>query len=167
FTLETPRRRKTQTRLNRRNEACLPRELLIANPVRAIRFLAEPLPPVGLVLAIIAFKPHDLAVSFERQDVGRDAVQKPAVVAAHHAATAEPLEPFLQGPHGVHVQVVGRLVQQQQIGPFLKHAREVDAVALAAREFLDLLLLIGTGKIEARSEERRVGEEGRWGWRWE
>src|SRR5207245_915547 len=127
----------------------LPRELSIANPVRTIRFLAEPLPPVGLVLAVIAFEPHDLAVPFKRQDMGRDAVQEPAVVAARHTATAEPLEPFLQGPQGIHVQVVGRFVEQQQIGPFLEHACEVHAVALAAREILHLLLLIGTGKIKA------------------
>src|SRR2546426_8376429 len=69
--------------------------------------------------------------------MGRDAVQEPAVVAARHTATAEPLEPFLQGPQGIHVQVVGRFVEQQQIGPFLEHACEVHAVALAAREILD------------------------------
>src|SRR5688572_14506865 len=90
----------------------VPGQFPIADAVRAVRFLPQPFLPVGFVLAVVALNPHRPAVSFKGQDMGRDAVQEPAVVADHHAAATEPLQSLLQGPQRVHVQVVGRLVQQ-------------------------------------------------------
>ena len=78
-----------------------------------------------------------------------DPVEEPAVVAAHEAAPAESLQTFLQGPQGVHVEVVGRLVEQDHVCPLLEHASEVDPVSLAPGQVLDLLLLIGAPEIKS------------------
>src|SRR4029453_13131123 len=48
----------------------------------------------------------------------------------------------------VDIEVVGRLVEQQHVGAALQHLGEVDAVALAARELADLLLLVGALEVE-------------------
>ena len=49
-------------------------------------------------------------------------------------AAGEVLQRLLQGAHGVHVQVVGRFVQQDHVGPAFEHLGQVHAVALAAGE---------------------------------
>ena len=41
---------------------------------------------IGMIVLEIAFEPDRLAVAFERQDVGGDAVEEPAIVADHHGA---------------------------------------------------------------------------------
>ncbi len=52
---------------------------------------------------------------------------------------------LLQHAHRVHVEVVGRLVQQQQVAAAAEHFGQVDAVPLAAGAFAHLLLLL-TGR---------------------
>ena len=51
---------------------------------------------VGLVVGIVALEPDHLAVAFEGQDVGGDAVQEPAVVADDQDAAGEFQERILQ-----------------------------------------------------------------------
>ncbi len=46
------------------------------------------------------------------------------------------------------VEVVGRLVEQQDVAALLEHLGDVDAVALAARELADVLLLVGALEVE-------------------
>ena len=48
----------------------------------------------------------------------------------------------------VDVEIVGRLVEQQHVGAALQHLGEMHAVALAARELADLLLLVGALEVE-------------------
>src|SRR5579884_3115230 len=128
----------------------------IPDPMRAFGLFAEPFLPVGFVLAVVAFEPDDAAVALEGQDVGGDTVQEPAVVAAHDGAAAEGFEPFFQRAQGVHVEIVRRLIQQDEIRAFLEHAREVHPVALPAREVFYLLLLVGAAEVEARAVRPRV-----------
>ena len=71
-------------------------------------------------------------------------------MADDHGAAAEVFQGFLQGAQGVHVQVVGGLVQQQDVGPLPQHLGQVYAVALAPGEHGHLLLLLLAGKVEAR-----------------
>src|SRR5262249_30690139 len=82
-------------------------------------------------------------------NVGGDAVEEPAVVADDDGAAAEVQKRFLQGPQGVHVEIVGRLVKQEQVAAGAKELGEVDAVAFAAGELADLALLIGALEVEA------------------
>src|SRR5262245_56398652 len=44
---------------------------------------------VGLVVLVVALEPHHLAVALEREDVGGDAVEEPAVVADDDHAAGE------------------------------------------------------------------------------
>ena len=93
----------------------------------------------------------DLAVALEGQDVSGDAVEKPAVVGDDDRAAGEVEQRLLEGAQGVDVEIVGRLVEQEHIGALLQHLGEMDAVALAAGELADLLLLVGAAEIEERA----------------
>src|SRR5262245_1493730 len=63
------------------------------------RLVADAMRPIGLitlapaqilhVLVVVALEHHDLAVAFEREDVGRDAIEEPAIVRDHDGAARE------------------------------------------------------------------------------
>ena len=55
-------------------------------------------------------------------------------MADHHHATNEAFHAVFKGTHGVDVDVIGRLIEQNDIGAFLQHARQMHAIALAARQ---------------------------------
>ena len=59
------------------------------------------------------------------------------------AAAGELQQRVLERAQRVHVEVVGRLVEQQHVAAALEHLGQVQPVALAARELADLLLLVG------------------------
>ena len=67
---------------------------------------------------------------------------------------------LLQHPHGVNVQVVGRLVQQQQVAAAAEHLGQVDAVPLAAGALAHLLLLLRAAEIEAGHVDPGVHRHG-------
>ena len=108
----------------------------------------ETLAPVGLVLLVVSLEPDHAAVALEGQHVRRDAIEEPAVVADHHRTAGECEQRVLEGAQRVDVEVVGGLVEQQQVAAALQELRQVHAVALAAREIADLLLLIGPLEVE-------------------
>jgi len=97
-----------------------------------------------------------MAVALEREDVGRDPVEEPPIVADHDSAAGELLEPVLERAQGVDVEIVGRLVEQQHVTRALDHLRQVDAVALAAGQDADALLLVLALEVEARDVRPRV-----------
>ncbi|OPZ82776.1 MAG: hypothetical protein BWY76_02605 [bacterium ADurb.Bin429] len=70
-------------------------------------------------------------------------------MADHHRAAGEGLDGFFQRAQGIHVQVVGGLVEEDDIRPLREHLRQVNAVALAAGEIAHLLLLVGALEIKA------------------
>ena len=67
----------------------LARQFAVANAVRLIGFLAQPLLPIRFIFAVVSFEPDHFTVALERHHVGRDPVQKPAVVTADDGATGE------------------------------------------------------------------------------
>ena len=67
-----------------------------------------------------------------------------------HRAAGEVEQRLLERAQRVDVEVVRRLVEQQQVAAAAQQLREVDAVALAAGELADLLLLVGALEVEAR-----------------
>ena len=77
-------------------------------------------------------------------------------MADDHGAAGEVLERLLQRPQRIDVEVVGRLVEQQQVGARLQHLGEMHAVALAARQHADLLLLVAALEVEGRAIGARV-----------
>ena len=78
----------------------------------------------------IAFEPFDMAVVFEGQDVGRDAVEKPAVMADDDGAAGEILQRLFQRAQGIDVEIVGGLVKQQHVGAGFQHFGQMDSVPL-------------------------------------
>src|SRR5579883_3168285 len=126
----------------------LPHQRLVLDPVRLVGVGAEAAVAVGLVVLVVALEPFDVAVAFERQHVGGDAVEEPAIVTDDHRAAGEVGQRLFQGAQRVDIEVVGWLVEQQHVGAALQHLGEVDAVALAARKLADLLLLVGSAEVE-------------------
>ena len=118
--------------------------------MRLIGLGAEAALPVGFVVLIVALEPHDLAVAFEREHVRGDAVEEPAIVADDDGAAGEVEQRFLERAQRVDVEIVGRLVEQQQVAALLQQLRQVHAVALAARQRADLPLLPGALEVEPR-----------------
>jgi hypothetical protein len=108
---------------------------------------------VGLVVLVVALEPDHLAVALERQHVGGDAVQEPAVVADHDGAAREADERLLERAQRVHVEVVGRLVEQQQVPAALEQRGQVQAVALAPDRLFTFFCWSGA----AEAERGRVG----------
>ena len=97
-------------------------EFSVRHPGGSGRLGTQPLDLILLVVTEIAFEPEPLAlghVPFPRQNVGAGAVEEPPVVGDHHGAAREVLQRVFQGGQGFHVQVVGGLVQQDQVAALL------------------------------------------------
>ena len=133
-----------------------PRELLVGDAVRPVGGLAELLAAVLLVGLEVALEPRHLRVALEGEHVGADAVQEPAIVGDDHGAAGEVEQRLLERAQRVDVEVVGRLVEQQQVAAGLQQLGEVHAVALAAGEHADLALLVGALEVEAAHVRARV-----------
>src|SRR5687767_9507362 len=110
----------------------------------------------GFVVGVIALGPADLRVALEGEDVRRDAVDEPAVVADDDRAACEVEERVLERAQRVDIEVVRRLVEQEQVAAGLQELGEVHAVAFAAREVADALLLILAAEVERRGVGPRV-----------
>ena len=76
----------------------------------------------------------------------RDAVQKPAIMGDDHGAAGEIVERLFQCAQCVDVEVVGRFVEEEQIGALLQDLGELDAVTFAAGQWPTFLLV---GALEA------------------
>ena len=62
---------------------------------------------------------------------------EPEVVADKHQSPVEVVDGRREGVDGLHVEVIGRLVQQQQVGTLPGQPRERHAAALAVRQVAD------------------------------
>src|SRR5919198_4409188 len=95
----------------------------VGDPVRPGRVGAEPVDLVLLVRLEVALEPvplrRVLRVALPRQDVRRHPVQEHPVVAGDHGAAGEVQQRVLQTGEGLHVEVVGRLVEQQYVAALL------------------------------------------------
>ena len=123
-------------------------EPLVGDPLGAVGLGAEQRPAVLLVGLEVALEPRDLAVALEGEDVGGDAVEEPAIVGDDHGAAGEGEEGLLERAQGVDVEVVGRLVEEQEVAAAVEELGQVEAVALAAGELADLGLLVGALEVE-------------------
>ena len=91
------------------------RDLLVLEAVRLIRLGTEAALSVGLVRLIVALEPDDVAVALEREHVRREAVEEPAIVGDDHRAAGEVVERLLERAQRVDVEIVGRLVEEQDV----------------------------------------------------
>ncbi len=71
-------------------------------------------------------------------------------MADHDGAAGEVQQRVLQRAEGLDVEVVGRLVEQQQVAALLEGQREVEPVALTTGQDAGRLLLVGTLEAELR-----------------
>ena len=85
-------------------------EFAVPNSLRF--FEAEAFELVGFVVGVAALEVEDIAIAFVGEDVGADAVEEPTVVADDDGTAGEVLQTFLQGPHGVDVDIVGGFVEE-------------------------------------------------------
>src|SRR6185312_3300958 len=108
------------------------------------------------VILEIALEPFDVAVALEREDVGGDTVEEPAIVADDDGAAGKILERLFQRAQRVDVEIVSGLVEQEQVGARLEHLGQVHAIALAARERTDLLLLVRSLEVEIGAIGARI-----------
>src|SRR5512139_597503 len=138
-----------------RSSAASGMQATVPHPVRLLRVLAAPLLQVVDVFGVVALEPDHLAVALEREDVRGDAVEEPAVVRDDDGATREAQQGFLERTQRLDVEVVGGLVQQDDVAAFLEHLREVHAVALTAGEIADRLLLLRAAEVEAADVSAR------------
>src|SRR6185436_12561142 len=81
--------------------------------------------PLG-VERVAALVERDLAVALERQDRGRDPIEEPAVVRDDQRAAGEVDEALLERAERRQVEIVGRLVEHQQVAAPAQEARELD-----------------------------------------
>ncbi len=104
----------------------------VANSLRAVCDIAQPIVTVPFILGVIALKPFDLAITLKCQNVGRDSVQEPAVVRYHHGAARKIQQSLLQRAQRFNIKIIGWLVQQQHIGSGTQHFGQMDPIAFAA-----------------------------------
>ena len=92
-----------------------PRQAAVFNPMRLIGVVTQTTFPVGLVLAVITVKILDVRIALERQNVRRDAIEKPAVMAYYDSTTRKVFERFFERTHGIYVEVVCGLVEEKDV----------------------------------------------------
>src|SRR3990172_962447 len=97
---------------------------------------------VRLIFRVVSLKPDHLAVPLKRKPMGGDTVEEPAVMADDYGTACKILQRLFQGAHGVYVQIIGRFIEQKDIGLFLQHTGQMDAVSFTSGQHRNLLLLI-------------------------
>src|SRR5687767_6721550 len=144
-TLPTKLRAGTSSRTFR---SALPRELAVLDAMWSVRFGAEAPAAIRFVVLIVPLEPDDTAVAFEREDVRGDAIQEPAIVADDDGAAGVIEQRLFQRAQRVDVEVVGRLVEQEEVRSALQQLGKVHAIPFAARERADLALLLPPLEVE-------------------
>ena len=99
--------------------------------MRLICFVAEAAMAILVVVRPIAFEEYCTRVSLERENVGRNTIEKPAIMADDHGAAREAEERLLEGTHRIHIKIICRLVEKKDIGPLLEDSCEVNAVSFS------------------------------------
>src|SRR5207237_6254671 len=123
--------------------------------MRRVGFSAKTALPIRFVVLIVPLEPDDAAVALEGQDVRGDAIEEPAIVADDDGAAGVVEQRLLERAQRVDVEVVGRLVEQQQVRAFLQELGEMHAIAFAAGERADLALLLRALEVEPGDERAR------------
>ena len=97
--------------------------------MRTSSLLTKSFDTIGLVGLKVTLKPEPLTwvlvVALPRKDVRSNAVQEPTVVAGYHRASWEALKCILKAFQRLNIEVVGRLVQKQEVSTLLKRKGKV------------------------------------------
>ena len=96
----------------------------------------------GAVFAVIAWEIPHMAISREHKGVVHRAVHEEAVVANDNDAAVELRQVFLQDFQRGDVQIVGGLVEDEEIGLGHQYHGQIEPAAFATAQFGDILLLV-------------------------
>ena len=77
-----------------------------------------------------------------------DTIQEPTVVTDDDSTTGKGFKTFLQRTQRVHVNIIGWLVEKQDVALLLQSDSQVKTVTLTTGKHTTFLLLISTAKIE-------------------
>ncbi len=86
-----------------------------------------------------------------------DRVEKIAVVRDQQQRSRVALQPLLEPEHGIEIEMVGRLVEQEQVRARHQRLRQVEPHAPAAGEACDRIAMTRRGESEAREQARGAG----------
>ena len=94
------------------------------------------------ILCIVSGEILDFALAFKHQQMVHHLIHKVAVVRYHNHAPGKILQVFLQNLQRHNVQVVGRLVQHQEVGVAHQHGAKVQFSALTTAQFIHIIILL-------------------------
>src|SRR5262245_27057038 len=124
--------------------------------MRSFRGRTQPNPAIDLEFRIVAVQPDNLAVDFEGKDISRDPIQESTIVRDDNYTASKTFHRLFERAQSVHIHIVRWFIEQQNVGVFLQHLRQMDTIALAPGERANLFLLVRAGKIESRYVRSRV-----------
>ena len=93
------------------------------------------------ILRIVAGKIADVSLPVEHQQVVHHLIHEVAIVAHHNHTSLEVLQVLFQYVQRNDVQVVGRLVQNQEIRIAHQHRTQIKTAALATAQLIDIAVL--------------------------
>ena len=105
---------------------------------------------VNFILRIAALEEKDLTIALEGKNVGTDSVEEPAVVADNHSTAGKCFQTFFQCTQRVHVDIVGRLIEEQYVAFLLQRQGQLQTVALTTLKHTAELALVGSREVESR-----------------
>jgi hypothetical protein len=102
--------------------------------MHAMRLCVLPLAPdeILVILREVPLMEHNFTVTFKGEDVGGDAIQEPAVMGDYQYTTREGEHGLLQCAQGFHIEIVGRFIQEQNIGVLFQGSGQMQPSTFAA-----------------------------------
>ena len=99
-------------------------------------------------LGVVAGEVLYLTIATEHEQMVDNLVHEESVVRYYYDASGEVLQIFLQHLKRLYVEVVGRLVEYEEVGIAHKYRTEVKLASFASREFVHIVVLLFGGKEE-------------------
>ena len=85
---------------------------------------------IDFVIREATFEIDHFTVTLKSKDVGTDTVEEPTIMTDDYRTTGECLKTFLQGTECVYVDVVGRLIEEEDVAFLLQCHSQLKAIAL-------------------------------------
>ena len=104
---------------------------------------------VRLVVGEVSGEPLHVRLPFERQNVRGNAIKEPAVVRDHQHGAGKIQQRFFERAQRFHVQIIGGLIEQQDVRPAAQQFRQLHAIAFTAGQIPHPFLLVGAFEVEA------------------
>jgi len=131
-------------------------QLLVSYAVGLVCSNTEAASTVFFVLREVPVEPDRLALSFKCKDVRRDAIQKPPVVSDYNGTPGKTQQGLLKCPECIHIKIVCRFIEQQNVGPFPENLCKMHTIPFTAGKHARFLLLVRSTEIESGDIGTRV-----------